>query len=122
MRLEIPFEAAEILNATSLKTDYPEVWKRYLNKREMRFGHRLGARVYTPLGRLDLAVIRDYFCLWLHEQELIPDDLRKRSDESLMRDARYAIGVLTQVIEAHTCSPAKPKSERTTPAECPVCV
>lgn len=117
MRLEIPFAAAEILNTTSLKTDFPEVWKRYLNKREMRVGHMMGARVYTPLGRLDLAIIRDYFCLWLHEQELMAPDQREG-----MRDARYAIGVLTEAIEAHTCAPSKPLPVRTTEADCPVCV
>jgi hypothetical protein len=103
MRLEIPFDAAEILNKTTLKVDRPDVWTRYLNRREIRFGHRLGARVYTPLGCSDLGVIRDYFSLWLNDQELIPDNLRDKKTDFAMREAKYAASILTHAIEMHAC-------------------
>jgi hypothetical protein len=100
LHLEIPFDAAEILHRTSLKQDHPDVWRRYLNNRVIRFGKRVGAQVKTRVGRSDLLVIRDYFCLWLSEQELIPDHLREREDTRSMRYAHDAVGRLSMAIDA----------------------
>lgn len=104
MKIDISFEAAQILDGTSLKVDEPEVWTRYLNNRTIRFGRVVGARVMTHMGHRDLALIRDYFCLWLHNQELIPDELREADNRSLMIQANMAIGELSRVIGSHTCT------------------
>lgn len=99
MQLDISFDAAEILRETGLRTDAPELWSRYLDKMTVRFGKRTGARVYTSMGRLDLGIIRDYFCLWVNDQQLVPAELRTRQDEQRIRHARQAISALTGAIE-----------------------
>lgn len=101
MQIEITFDAAELLNSTSLKQDHSDVWARYLNNRVVRFGKRVGAVVKTEVGRGDLLIIRDYLSLWLCDQELVPDHLRDREDDRAMRTAREAIYKLSAVIDAH---------------------
>lgn len=103
VQLDIPFDAALILDGTTLKTDHPDVWARYLNNRVLRFGRRVGAMVKTELGHTDLIVIRDYFSLWLNAQELIPADLREREDRRLLESARNAANQLSAVIDRHAC-------------------
>lgn len=101
MQIEIPFEAALILEETSLKTDHPELWTRYLNNRHIRYTRRVGARVFTSVGREDLRIIRDYFSLWLQYESLLPEGEQDRLQVNL---AQYAANVLTMAIE--TPSPA----------------
>jgi hypothetical protein len=104
MQLDISFDAAEILRETGLRTDDPELWSRYLDKMTVRFGKRTGARVYTSMGWHDLGIIRDYFCLWVSDQELVPAELRTRQDEQRIRHAQQAISALTAAIERHAAS------------------
>lgn len=100
MQIEIPFDAALILDETDLKHDHPELWTRYLNNRHIRYTRRIGARVFTSVGREDLRIIRDYFSLWLQFESLLPEE---EQDKAQVRLATYAVSVLTGAIEATSC-------------------
>lgn len=108
MQIDISFDAAQILNDTTLRQDRPDVWARYLEQRVVRFGRHVGARVYTPMGWQDLSVIRNYLCMWINHQELIPDELRDRSDAQLLAEVRQAVVVFTRVIDQHVNPATRP--------------
>lgn len=102
MHIEIPFEAALILEETDLKHDHPDVWTRYLNNRTIRFTRRVGALVKTSVGRSDMTILRDYFYLWLHYESLLPE---AEQDKKLVRLSNYAASMLSAAIERSLPTP-----------------
>lgn len=103
MQIHIPFDAALILNKTTLRDDFPETYKRYENQSTVYVGRYLmRAMVKTRVGAIDMSIIRDYFDLWLNAQDLIPEDCKSREDLELVRAAREAVYQLTKAIaEVH---------------------
>lgn len=101
MQLDIPFDAALILNKTTLRQDFPETYKRYEEASTIYVGiGRVQARVKTRLGAMDMCIIRDYFDLWLNSQDLIPKDCQSKDDKQLVRSAQEAVYVLTRAVAA----------------------
>lgn len=98
MQLRLPFDAALVMNQTTLAQDFPEVWRRYLNNTTIAYGRQTGVRVLTKLGAEDLRCIRSYFCLWLSNQELIDDDLRSRDARQLVWQAQMAVGAIDEAL------------------------
>lgn len=83
------YDAAQLLNETTLRSESPELWKRYLNSRVIT-ANLYSAKVRFDLNRKDLVVVLESFQDWLdgHPQE----DTRR----SL---AHWAIHQLTQAID-----------------------
>lgn len=98
MQLQLPFDTALILAKTPLREDHPDVWKRYESKTVIRFGMRTGARVFTQLGLRDMQVIRQYICLWLEEQDLIPAELREPELAEIYPSARSSAAIIGQAV------------------------
>lgn len=93
LHIDLPFDAALILEETALKVDKPELWTRYLNNRVIRYGRFNGARMAAIVGPADLVVIRDYFVLWL--------DDRIEPDHRQTRLAENAVHLLSGMLNDH---------------------
>lgn len=91
MELRLPFDAARVMEQTSLRRDYPDVWSRYLEKLTVSYGLQTGVRIKTRLGYDDLVIIRNHFELWLAEQDLIDPDDRDRDAATLIFQATHAV-------------------------------
>lgn len=99
MKLQMPFDAALVLNGTPLRHEHPDVWRRYEDKTNIRFGMRTGAVAYTQVGAQDLLTICRHFDLWLAEQELIPDELRDKDSKKCVQAVQGAVHAITYALQ-----------------------
>ena len=91
--LQLTFEAALVLHRTSLRRDYPDVWRRYEKNTIIRYGHKTGrAKAYSQLGRCDMKIMCHYYKKWLSENA--------NADKHQVQAVRWAVDALARAIKS----------------------
>lgn len=104
MTLQLPFDAALVLHRTKLRTDHPDVWRRYEANTVIRYRRTsYQAYAHSTLELSDLRVLRNYYELYLSTCELDPTE----RDTALCKAARRAVATLSHTIAAATLLPCR---------------